>query len=317
MFVGASAVLVSARPGCQSAIPAKLMAAGYLPVSPERARGLQGHGIMSRMVRSLAAAAVAAIAVGIPSIASAQAHMPGKVRVTAKTAAIIRWLEPQDEVLMFVEEGVTLEVVDFDREKHFYWVVTPPDVHGSRKVGWIRAIAVEPAVASMAQPAPPVEAPQVEMPPQPSVPPPPVASAASEDRVSLTVREEPAAATAAETTAARKSFTFDDVHFDRDGFAIRSEDADKLRAAAAALKEDASLVVTLEGHTCNLGTGPYNLALGNRRANAVKEFLVSAGVPAERLLAVSKGEAGAEFDNTTEETRRLNRRVALVPKIPR
>jgi len=44
---------------------------------------------------------------------------------------------------------------------------------------------------------------------------------------------------------------------------------------------------------------------------------VSAGAPADRLLTVSQGEAGAEYDNSREETRRLNRRVALVPRIPR
>ena len=75
--------------------------------------------------------------------------------------------------------------------------------------------------------------------------------------------------------------------------------------------------MTIEGHTCSLGTGAYNLALGNRRADAVKDYLVSAGVPADRLITVSQGEAGAEHDNSHEETRRLNRRVALVPKIPR
>ena len=90
-----------------------------------------------------------------------------------------------------------------------------------------------------------------------------------------------------------------------------------VRLAAAALKDDASLVITIEGHTCNLGTGPHNLALGNRRASAVKDYLVGAGVPADRLLTLSQGEAGAEYDNSREETRRLNRRVALVPKIPR
>jgi outer membrane protein OmpA-like peptidoglycan-associated protein len=49
----------------------------------------------------------------------------------------------------------------------------------------------------------------------------------------------------------------------------------------------------------------------------VKDYLVSAGASADRLLTVSKGEAGAEYDNSREDTRRLNRRVALVPTIPR
>ena len=105
------------------------------------------------------------------------------------------------------------------------------------------------------------------------------------------------------------------MHFERGSSSIRSEDIDRLRVAAAALKDDPSLVLTIEGHTCSLGTGTFNLALGERRANAVKDYLVSAGAPAERLLTVSQGEAGPEYDNSREETRRLNRRVAIVPKI--
>ena len=66
-------------------------------------------------------------------------------------------------------------------------------------------------------------------------------------------------------------------------------------------------------HTCNLGTAAYNLALGTRRANAVKEFLVSEGIAAERLHPVSFGEKQPKYDNSREDTRKLNRRVAVVP----
>ena len=72
-----------------------------------------------------------------------------------------------------------------------------------------------------------------------------------------------------------------------------------------------TLRVEIEGHTCNIGTAEYNLALGDRRANAVRDYLVSRGVTADRLRTVSYGEERPKYDNAREETRRLNRRAAL------
>ena len=80
----------------------------------------------------------------------------------------------------------------------------------------------------------------------------------------------------------------------------------------AALRESPTLRVEIEGHTCSIGTAEYNLALGDRRANAVKDYLVSRGVSADRLRTVSYGEERPKYDNSREETRRLNRRAALV-----
>ena len=78
------------------------------------------------------------------------------------------------------------------------------------------------------------------------------------------------------------------------------------------MREDATLRIEIEGHTCNIGTAEYNLALGDRRANAVQDYLVSRGVTADRLRTVSYGEERPKYDNAREETRRLNRRAALV-----
>ena len=88
-----------------------------------------------------------------------------------------------------------------------------------------------------------------------------------------------------------------------------------LDEAVAALKSDPTLKVEIEGHTCNIGTAEYNLALGDRRATAVKEYLISRGVPADRLHTISYGEERPKYDNAREETRRLNRRAALVVKL--
>jgi len=274
---------------------------------------------MSRMAQSFSVGALIAISVCVPAT-SAQAQIPGHIRVMTKSERIMRWLGPQTDVLLVVDQGTTLEVVDFDQDKNWYWVVVPADLHGSRKVGWIRGTAVEPYVPPTAiRVAPPIslnDAQRDETPAQALADPSSSASGAADDKVTISVRHDSPAASSGDA-GARKAYTFEDVHFDRDGFSLRSEDIDRLRVAATALKDDPSLVVTIEGHTCNLGTGSHNLALGNRRANAVKDYLVNAGVPADRLLTVSLGEANAEYDNSHEETRRLNRRVALVPKAQR
>ncbi|HET7697621.1 MAG TPA: OmpA family protein [Vicinamibacterales bacterium] len=279
------------------------------------------------MARLFPVGALIAIALCVPATSAAQGRIPAHVRVLTKSERIMRWLGPQTDVILVVDQGTTLEVLDFDHDKGWYWVILPPDLHGTRKVGWIRATAVEPAAAQAsdaAQPAPdlappaPASEPQRDSAPaQASVTPPTAAPAPAEERVTINVRRDAPAAGGSDVAGAKKSYAFEDVHFERDHFSIRSEDIERLRAAAAALKADPSLVVTIEGHTCSLGTGSYNLALGTRRANAVKDYLVSAGVPAERLLTVSQGEGHAEYDNSREETRRLNRRVALVPRIQR
>jgi outer membrane protein OmpA-like peptidoglycan-associated protein len=81
------------------------------------------------------------------------------------------------------------------------------------------------------------------------------------------------------------------------------------------MQENANLRIEVEGHTCNIGTAEYNLALGDRRANAVRDYLTSRGITANRLTAVSYGEERPKHDNAREETRRLNRRAALVVRI--
>jgi len=117
--------------------------------------------------------------------------------------------------------------------------------------------------------------------------------------------------------AARKEYTFEDVHFDFDRYTLRPEALRILEQAVSAMKQDAALRLTLEGHTCSIGTAEYNLALGERRANAVRDYLTQNGVAATRLQTVSYGEEKPKHDNSREETRRLNRRAALVVRLDR
>jgi outer membrane protein OmpA-like peptidoglycan-associated protein len=269
------------------------------------------------MPRRLLVGCLLIVAVAVPA-ASALAQMPGKVRVVTGSATIVRWLHASEiDVLLNPEEGTTLEVLDQD--EGWYWVVVPRDAHGTRRVGWIRASHVAPVmlVASATTPnqgqrSEPAQAVQVSsaasaVPTTPTI---------AEDKVTITERRD-VTAPGATNTAATKAYAFAEMHFDRDRHTIRQEDMDVLRAAVTALKADPSLVVNIEGHTCSLGTTAYNLALGVRRADAVRDYLVSAGVSADRLHTVSRGEQQAEHDNSREETRRLNRRVALVPNARR
>lgn len=114
-----------------------------------------------------------------------------------------------------------------------------------------------------------------------------------------------------------KNYTFEDVHFDFDRYSLRPEATRILDEAVNALRTDPTLRVEIEGHTCSIGTAEYNLALGERRANAVRDYLVSRGVDASRLHTVSYGEERPKYDNSREETRRLNRRAALVVNLQR
>jgi outer membrane protein OmpA-like peptidoglycan-associated protein len=116
---------------------------------------------------------------------------------------------------------------------------------------------------------------------------------------------------------ARREITFEDVHFDFDRYSLRPEATRALDEAVAAMNEDRELRLEIEGHTCNIGTAEYNLALGERRANAVREYLQSRGIGADRLRSVSYGEERPKHDNAREETRRLNRRAALVVRLQR
>jgi outer membrane protein OmpA-like peptidoglycan-associated protein len=110
---------------------------------------------------------------------------------------------------------------------------------------------------------------------------------------------------------------FEDVHFDFDRYSLRPEATRALDEAVKAMLENRQLTVDIEGHTCNIGTAEYNLALGERRSISVRDYLVSRGITADRIRTVSYGEERPKHDNAREETRRLNRRAALVVRVVR
>lgn len=102
------------------------------------------------------------------------------------------------------------------------------------------------------------------------------------------------------------------IYFDYDATTIQPQYADLLRAHADYIFNTAGVEVRLEGHTDERGTRGYNLALGERRSQAVRRFLIAEGVPGERLTSLSYGEERPANPARHESAWRENRRVELV-----
>lgn len=99
-----------------------------------------------------------------------------------------------------------------------------------------------------------------------------------------------------------------DVHFDYDKSAIRKSEHGKLGAAAKLLKEDGKRKVVVEGHCDERGTASYNMALGERRAQAVKRYLKDLGVSAAQIQTTSFGKERPLCTEQNEDCYQRNRR---------
>ncbi len=104
----------------------------------------------------------------------------------------------------------------------------------------------------------------------------------------------------------------DTVHFAYNEYAVQDTDKDTLQKQAAWLSKYPAVKLTIEGHADERGTREYNLALGARRANAVKEYLVAQGVSAGRLDTVSYGKERPICTQSTEDCYAQNRRGVSV-----
>ncbi|MBK5072466.1 peptidoglycan-associated lipoprotein Pal [Budviciaceae bacterium BWR-B9] len=102
------------------------------------------------------------------------------------------------------------------------------------------------------------------------------------------------------------------VYFDYDSYDVRSDFAQMLDAHAAFLRSNPSYKVTIEGHADERGTPEYNIALGERRANAVKMYLQGKGVSGEQMAIVSYGKEKPAVLGHDEAAYAKNRRAVLV-----
>jgi len=103
-----------------------------------------------------------------------------------------------------------------------------------------------------------------------------------------------------------------DIRFDFDKYSIRPSDVEILKENSALLKKYPGMKFQVEGHCDERGTGEYNLALGERRANSVKNYLVSLGIESGRISTISYGEERPFSPEHNEEAWSKNRRAHFV-----
>jgi len=104
----------------------------------------------------------------------------------------------------------------------------------------------------------------------------------------------------------------DRVFFDTDKYDVDAEDQTTLRSQAQWLAANPNVRVTVEGHADERGTREYNLALGERRANAAKNYLASLGVDSSRITTISFGKERPAALGSDEQAWAQNRRAVTV-----
>ena len=104
----------------------------------------------------------------------------------------------------------------------------------------------------------------------------------------------------------------DRVFFATNETVLTTASRETLRKQASWLRKNSKINVVLEGHADERGTREYNLALGERRANSIKEFLISLGVDGSRLQTISYGKERPAAEGSTSEAWAENRRVVTI-----
>ncbi len=104
----------------------------------------------------------------------------------------------------------------------------------------------------------------------------------------------------------------EDIHFDFDKYNLTPTAQENLLRKAEWLRQNPDVTVTIEGHADERGTNEYNLALGDRRADSAKGFLVNLGISASRLTTISYGEELPLCNESNEECWSKNRRGNFV-----
>src|SRR5678816_1940951 len=120
------------------------------------------------------------------------------------------------------------------------------------------------------------------------------------------------AAQRGESSATPASSPLKDVYFDFDSYDLRADARASLKANGEWLRSNPSAQVQIEGHCDERGTTEYNLALGSKRAQGVKDYLMTLGAAADRLSTISYGEELPVCTERNEDCWQKNRRARLV-----
>jgi len=167
------------------------------------------------------------------------------------------------------------------------------------------------AVAAPAPPPPPKPEPKPE--PKPSPPPPKPEPKDSDGDGVYDDKDECPGTPAGARVDSRGCWCLGDVLFDFDKSVIKPEGRPILDEVVLILENNPSLRIDIQGHTDSIGSEEWNQGLSERRAKAVMEYLVAAGIDPERLTMQGFGEGSPATTNETKEGRALNRRVELKP----
>ncbi|MBA3008763.1 MAG: peptidoglycan-associated lipoprotein Pal [Proteobacteria bacterium] len=138
------------------------------------------------------------------------------------------------------------------------------------------------------------------------------AAAAERERIKAEEMARERALAEAKTAAARAQFENQNIHFDFDSAELSPMAKTLLKEKAEWLSANPGVSVVIEGHCDDRGTTEYNIALGEKRALAAKNYLVDLGVSEARLSTVSFGEERPLDSASTEEAYSKNRRAQFV-----
>ena len=109
-----------------------------------------------------------------------------------------------------------------------------------------------------------------------------------------------------------KEGMFKDINFDFDKYDVKESFKPELKSIASWMTKNPGAKLSVEGHCDDRGTNEYNLALGDRRAKAVKDYLVSLGVSSSKIETISYGEEKPLCSEQTEDCWAKNRRAHFV-----
>ena len=160
------------------------------------------------------------------------------------------------------------------------------------------------------KPAPPVE--EEEAPMVTKMPEQEVSGIQEQELTEAEIRERDARERAAAEAAAREARGLQRIFFDFDQYVLTSQARDILADNAAYLKANPGVNVRIEGHCDERGSDEYNLALGERRAQAAQKYLISLGVDSSQLEVISYGEEKPLDPGNNEEAWSKNRRAEFV-----